>query len=116
MPIYGYECEQCGHQLEILQGIKDPPLRTCPECVGPLHKMLYPVGVIFKGSGFYTTDYKNSGSAGGSRSEGKAGSENKSESKSETKSDSKPEAKSETKSDSSKPADAGSSKAEPASA
>jgi len=59
MPIYGYRCTQCGHELEILQSMTDPPLRTCPECMGPLQKQLYPVGVHFKGSGFYTTDYKN---------------------------------------------------------
>ena len=81
MPIYGYRCTQCGHELEILQSISDAPLRECPVCMGPLQKMLYPVGVIYKGSGFYTTDYK-----GGSRSEassdgtGKSDSSGKSES------------------------------------
>ena len=71
MPIYGYRCEQCGHELEVLQSMSDPPLRTCPECMGPLRKLLYPVGVQFKGSGFYTTDYKGSG---GSKSGSAAGS------------------------------------------
>jgi predicted nucleic acid-binding Zn ribbon protein len=42
----------------VLQGINEAPLKSCPECMGPLQKLLYPVGVIFKGSGFYTTDYK----------------------------------------------------------
>jgi putative FmdB family regulatory protein len=68
MPIYGYRCGQCGHELEIFQSMSEPPLRVCPECSGTLTKMLYPVGVHFKGSGFYTTDYKNSG--GGSSKEG----------------------------------------------
>lgn len=62
MPIYGYRCESCGHQLEVRQSLSDEPLRVCPECKGPLRKLLYPAGVIFKGSGFYTTDYKKSGS------------------------------------------------------
>src|SRR5437588_12173403 len=61
MPIYGYRCGQCGHELEVFQSMSEPPLRICPQCSGTLAKMLYPVGVHFKGSGFYTTDYKNSG-------------------------------------------------------
>jgi putative FmdB family regulatory protein len=64
MPIYGYVCRQCGHEFEVLQGINDAPLKSCPECMGPLQKLLYPVGVIFKGSGFYTTDYKGSKKTG----------------------------------------------------
>jgi putative FmdB family regulatory protein len=69
MPIYGYRCTQCEHELEILQSMSDAPLRTCPVCGGSLRKLLYPVGVQFKGSGFYTTDYRN----GGSKSESKPG-------------------------------------------
>ncbi len=61
MPIYGYKCQQCGHELEIFQSMSAEPLRTCSECTGPLRKMMYPVGVQFKGSGFYSTDYKTSG-------------------------------------------------------
>ena len=81
MPIYGYVCRQCGHEFEVLQGINDAPLKSCPECMGPLQKLLYPVGVIFKGSGFYTTDYK-----GGS----KAGSDGASKSDKETKTSDSP--------------------------
>jgi putative FmdB family regulatory protein len=65
MPIYGYVCRQCGHEFEVLQGINEAPLKSCPECMGPLQKLLYPVGVIFKGSGFYTTDYKGGSKASG---------------------------------------------------
>ena len=100
MPIYGYECEQCGHQLEVLAAMSDPPLKTCPECLGRLRKLFYPAGMIFKGSGFYTTDYKNSGSRSDSKSESR--SESRSESKSESKSESsesKSEGRSESKSD-----------------
>lgn len=100
MPIYGYECNQCGHQLEVLQSMSDEPLRTCPECMGPLRKILYPVGVIFKGSGFYSTDYKSSksesssnGSSGESKPAGGSGA------KTESKPESKPETKAEKKSD-----------------
>jgi len=86
MPIYGYECTQCGHQLEVLQSVSDDPLRSCPECMGPLRKLLYPVGVIFKGSGFYSTDYKSS--SNGKKSDSSSSSETKSESKPESKPDS----------------------------
>lgn len=97
MPTYGYRCSQCGHELEVFQSMSAEPLRVCPECGGALRKLLYPVGVQFKGSGFYTTDYRNGGgkssSAGSDKSEGgKDGSSEKSETKSETKSDKKPEA------------------------
>ena len=75
MPIYGYRCTQCEHELEVFQSMSDAPLKTCPVCGGALRKLLYPVGVQFKGSGFYTTDYRN----GGSKSEGKPGAESTSD-------------------------------------
>ncbi len=87
MPIYGYRCDACGHELETFQNMSDPPLTVCPECQGRLRKQLYPVGVVFKGSGFYTTDYKASnGSKSGS---GEGSSDSKSESKAESKSEAK---------------------------
>jgi putative FmdB family regulatory protein len=101
MPTYGYRCGNCGHQFEIIQRISDEPLTTCPKCQGKLSKMLYPVGISFKGSGFYTTDYKDAGkSSSGSSSNGVApGKEGSSESKPETKPESKSESKSESKPD-----------------
>jgi putative FmdB family regulatory protein len=90
MPIYGYRCDQCGHELEAFQNMSDAPLRTCPECMGPLKKMLYPVGVVFKGSGFYSTDYnKGGGKASPNGSSETSKSESKTESKSETKAEGK---------------------------
>ncbi len=91
MPIYGYRCTSCGHQFEIQQRMSDEPLKVCPKCQGKLTKMLYPTGVIFKGSGFYTTDYKGSG-----KSESANGSGPSTETKPETKADSKPESKPES--------------------
>lgn len=89
MPTYGYRCGQCGHEFEIFQRMSDDPLVECPECGGRLSKMLYPVGVQFKGSGFYTTDYKN-GSSSSKSSSGSEGSSSSSESKTDSgKSDSK---------------------------
>jgi putative FmdB family regulatory protein len=127
MPIYGYRCEQCGHELEVLQSMKDEPLRVCPNCMGPLRKMIYPVGIVFKGSGYYTTDYKSAGSPsrhgdsdaaasasgssdGGSETAAKSGSsseskgESKGESSSESKSDGKPAKEAAKPSSSAKPA------------
>jgi putative FmdB family regulatory protein len=110
MPTYGYRCSKCGHEFEIHQRMSDQPLTTCPNCEGKLTKILYPVGISFKGSGFYTTDYKDAGksstyasSDGGSKgSDGAAAngsSEGKSEAKSESKSEGKSQAKSESKPD-----------------
>ncbi|TMC12319.1 MAG: FmdB family transcriptional regulator [Chloroflexi bacterium] len=74
MPIYGYRCTECGHELEVLQSMSAEPLKVCSECGGALRKLLYPVGVQFKGSGFYTTDYRNGGGGGGkSKSESESG-------------------------------------------
>jgi putative FmdB family regulatory protein len=60
VPTYVYRCEQCGAVIERRQGFQDPPLTTCESCSGQLRRVLQPVGVIFKGSGFYSTDYRNS--------------------------------------------------------
>jgi len=92
MPTYGYRCGSCGHQFEIVQRISEEPLTTCPKCQGKLSKMLYPVGISFKGSGFYTTDYKGAGKDSAASSNGSASS-------SEGSGDSKPEAKTESKSE-----------------
>jgi putative FmdB family regulatory protein len=98
MPTYGYRCGSCGHEFEIQQRITAQPLVACPKCGGKLSKMLYPAGIIFKGSGYYTTDYKGSGNGSAGSSNGVApASEGSSESKPETKSESKSESKVETK-------------------
>jgi len=79
--------------------MSDEPLKVCPKCQGKLTKMLYPTGVIFKGSGFYTTDYRGSGkpeSGNGSAPSPEAKPETKPESKPESKSGSKSESKSES--------------------
>ena len=91
MPIYGYRCDECGHQFETFQNMSDPALTVCPNCQGKLHKQVYPVGIAFKGSGFYTTDYKATGAgSNGSKSTSSESSteEKKSEAKPESKSDS----------------------------
>jgi len=104
MPTYGYRCGSCGHQFEIVQRMTAEPLTECPKCHGKLSKVLYPVGISFKGSGFYTTDYKAAGKEAGSSSNGTAPKEGSSESKPETKSESSSESKPEAKSDTKPPA------------
>jgi putative FmdB family regulatory protein len=57
MPIYEYRCPN-GHTFEVFQRMSDPPVQVCETCgAGPVEKMLFPVAVHFKGSGFYSTDY-----------------------------------------------------------
>jgi putative FmdB family regulatory protein len=63
MPIYEYQCESCAISFERMQRFEDEPLRTCPECGGKVRRVLQPVGVIFKGSGFYITDHRQVSSA-----------------------------------------------------
>lgn len=58
MPIYEYACTACGERTEAKQGFDDPPLEECPVCGGKLRKLYSPVGIVFKGSGFYSTDKK----------------------------------------------------------
>ena len=62
MPTYEYECEQCGHVFEAFQSMSDKHLETCPECSGKVRRLIGTgAGLIFKGSGFYATDYRSEG-------------------------------------------------------
>ena len=98
MPIYGYRCGIWGHQFETMQSVSAEPLKVCPKCQGKLTKLMYPAGVIFKGSGFYSTDYKGSGKSASSNGSGSASESSGADTagKSESKSESKPESKSES--------------------
>ena len=62
MPTYEYACTSCGERLEVVQRFSDDPLTVCPACSGALRKVFSAVGVVFKGSGFYKTDSRASGS------------------------------------------------------
>jgi len=60
MPTYEYECEVCGNKFEVFQNIKDKPIKECPKCKGHVKRLIGAgAGVIFKGSGFYITDYRS---------------------------------------------------------
>ena len=64
MPTYEYECRKCGHQFEKYQSILAEPLKTCPKCKGKVARVVSGgAGIIFKGSGFYQTDYKKTSHA-----------------------------------------------------
>ncbi len=62
MPIYLYQCDSCGIRFERMQHMSDDPLTDCPECDGDVHRIIQPVGIIFKGSGFYVTDNRQGSS------------------------------------------------------
>ncbi|GBD17769.1 MAG: FmdB family zinc ribbon protein [Thermomicrobium sp.] len=65
MPIYEYECTSCGHRFEVKQRFSDDPVATCPTCGNSVRRLLHPAGIIFKGSGFYITDYKRGNASNG---------------------------------------------------
>src|SRR5207237_169576 len=67
LPIYTYKCQDCGADLEKRQGFDDAPLTTCVACGGRLRRTLHSVGIIFKGSGFYNTDYRGTNGANGAK-------------------------------------------------
>ena len=98
MPIYEYQCQSCGHRLELIQKISDPPPRKCPECGRmKLQKVISPVAFRLKGSGWYETDFKD-------KSKRRKLADDKSETKSESKTEAKDKPAAEAKPDKPKPA------------
>src|SRR5437764_10472588 len=65
MPTYEYLCRVCSHRFETWQKMTDDPLTTCPECGGTIRRVLFPAGIVFKGSGFYKTDHASSSNGDG---------------------------------------------------
>jgi putative FmdB family regulatory protein len=96
VPTYQYACTECGEQLEVVQKFSDDPLTVCPACEGRLRKVFSPVGIVFKGSGFYRTDSR---SGNGSAPKEKAGDSSSSSADAKTDSGSKSDS---AKSDSAK--------------
>ena len=69
MPHYDYECKNCGYNFEVFQQITEEPLTECPKCKGSVRRLIGAgSGLIFKGSGFYVTDYKKNSGGGRSKS------------------------------------------------
>jgi putative FmdB family regulatory protein len=103
MPIYEYRCSSCGFQKEYLRKVSDPLMTDCPECgKQTFSKMLTAAGFHLKGSGWYATDFRNSGSKPAAKAEGvgTGQTESKTEAKPEGKTAAKPESKTEAKSES----------------
>jgi putative FmdB family regulatory protein len=98
MPTYEYECRSCHHTFEAFQSIKEEALKKCPKCGKNNLRRLFGggLGIIFKGSGFYSTDNRRSSALVGGN--GSSRGESKSDAKTDTKSDTKSESKSESKS------------------
>jgi putative FmdB family regulatory protein len=104
MPTYDYECDACGHTFELFQSISEPVQKKCPKCGKLKLRRLFGTGaaVVFKGSGFYQTDYRSESykkAAEKDKPAGESKADSKSETKPETKSESPP-AKTESKSSS----------------
>jgi putative FmdB family regulatory protein len=64
MPTYEYQCKTCNHRFETWQKMTDEPLTICPECGGHIRRVLFPAGIVFKGSGFYKTDHRENSTVG----------------------------------------------------
>ena len=94
MPTYSYACTACEHQFDTVQKFTDPSLTDCPECSGRLRKLFSPVGIVFKGSGFYRTDSRSSNSdkvaSNGSNGKSESGSPDKAPEKGSDKGRDKP--------------------------
>lgn len=98
MPLYEYECSQCGHRFELIQRFSDPPAETCVSCgTGPVHKLLSAPAVHFKGTGWYVTDYAKKGSGAPGKPEGAAAESKAAATETKAAAEKKPEAASESK-------------------
>lgn len=98
MPTYDYECNACGHSFELFQSMTAPIKKKCPECGKLKLERLMGIGaaVIFKGSGFYETDYRSESYKKSAEADKKKKTDSKSDSKSESKSESKSDSKPKT--------------------
>ena len=92
MPIYEYRCEKCQHQFDLLQKITDEPVKECPECGGPVSKLISSTSFILKGSGWYVSDYGKGNGSKNDHGKGK-GHVGESEAKKEKKKEIKPAVK-----------------------
>ena len=101
MPVYVYQCPTCG-QFEQRQSFNDPALQTCPTCGQPVRRLIRPAPIVFKGSGWYSTDSRSGSSSviGSSKDTDKKADDGKAETKTETKSETKSETKPETNAES----------------
>ncbi len=90
MPTYEYACSTCGHRFDVRQSFSDDPINDCPQCGASVRRVLYPAGVIFKGSGWYATDSRK-GSASHSSSSSSTTESSSTSSAESTASEAKPD-------------------------
>ncbi|CDO32173.1 FmdB family zinc ribbon protein [Mycolicibacterium porcinum] len=90
MPTYSYACTECGNRFDAVQAFSDDALTTCPKCSGKLRKLFGSVGVVFKGSGFYRTDNRESGKSSSNGSPAKSSESSSTSSSSDSSSSSSP--------------------------
>jgi len=101
LPTYDYRCNACGHEFELFQSMTEKPKRKCPKCAALKLERLIGIGagVIFKGGGFYETDYRSESYKKAAEADKKAADSGKSEGKSDSKPEKKSDAKPDTKPD-----------------
>lgn len=90
MPTYAYRCSACAHEFETVQTFSEDPLKFCPECGSPIRRVIFPVGIVFKGSGWYINDSRSGGGQQSDKAETPAAStdgDKKSEKADDNKSD-----------------------------
>ncbi|HET8852061.1 MAG TPA: FmdB family zinc ribbon protein [Ktedonobacteraceae bacterium] len=90
MPTYEYLCQTCNHRFETWQKMTDEPLTICDECGGHIRRVIFPPGIVFKGTGFYKTDHRNGAVAATNGSNGKSETKPAETTTSSTSSESKP--------------------------
>jgi putative FmdB family regulatory protein len=81
VPLYEYECQECGHRFEMLQKVADSPLKACVKCKGKVERLLSSPAIQFKGSGWYITDYARKGQSPSTQSSEKSSDSEKSSEK-----------------------------------
>jgi putative FmdB family regulatory protein len=118
MPLYEYECNACKKRFELRQKVTEDPVSICPSCGGTVRRLIYPVGIIFKGSGFYVTDNRKGDVPSSTTGTGDVPAASKTENGAKTDAGAKsdaPKSDSSAKADGASPGGKSTSSAEPAS-
>lgn len=103
MPTYGYQCTECKYEFSVFQSMKDDPIATCTQCSGKVKRLLYPVGIVFKGTGWYINDSRSPEKTEKTESSDKSEKSEKTETSATTTSETSSEPKTESPAKESKP-------------
>jgi putative FmdB family regulatory protein len=95
MPTYAYRGDQCGHEFEIRQSFAEDPITECPDCGMPVHRVIHPAGIVFKGTGWYITDSRPTNDTSGGIQDASKATEKKADSSAPADSTAAPAAKAE---------------------